>query len=111
MNRILALAAFAAALAGSASATSLRPPGVDAGAHLAERDCAVCHAVGRAGNSPNSAAPPFRTLAMRYNPISLERALRKISKSGHFEMPPQAISESDIAGLAAYIDDVGQAKP
>lgn len=99
---------FGAVLAAAvlAAAAPVRAPGIDRGAHVAQRDCALCHAVGPTGRSPNFAAPPFARVRLRYNPISLERALTNISKHGHFEMRPQRISSSDVADLAAYIQSL-----
>jgi len=45
-------------------------------------------ALGRADQSGNSGAPPFRVLARRNHPIGLEQALRRIVKSGHYQMRP-----------------------
>lgn len=105
------MAVAAACLAVPAIAAPVRAPGVDRGAHVAERDCAICHAVGPTGASPNGAAPPLRGVAMRYNPIALEKALARIAQQGHFEMRPHALSETDAADLAAYINDLRPAKP
>ncbi|MBS0360316.1 MAG: c-type cytochrome, partial [Proteobacteria bacterium] len=66
-------AAFAFALA-------LTP--ADRGGELAARDCAACHATGLTGASPDSDAPPFRAMRMRFNPISLERRLERLPRSG-----------------------------
>jgi hypothetical protein len=41
---------------------------------------------------------------MRYNALSLERELAKISNRGHFEMRPQSIGSSEAEDLAAYIE-------
>lgn len=90
-------------LAGAAFAEPVELPGVDHGREVAERDCGMCHAVAPQGRSPNAAAPAFRDLAVRYNPIALERKLRTIGKQGHFEMRPPPVSEADVPDLAAYI--------
>jgi len=109
--RAVLIAALAASLATTALAAPVRASGVDRGAQVAARDCASCHAIGPTGASHNGAAPPFRRIAVRYNPISLERALTRIAQQGHFEMPRHAFSETDAADLAAYIQDLGRAKP
>jgi cytochrome c len=36
------------------------------GKELLDARCAHCHAIARTGESPHSAAPPFRTLARKY---------------------------------------------
>lgn len=109
--RALILALAAASLTTAATAGPVRSPGVDRGAQVAQRDCAICHAVGASGRSPNGAAPAFPGIARRYNPIGLEKALVRIARQGHFEMRPHALSEADAADLAAYIEDLGRAKP
>lgn len=78
-------------------------PAVAHGAQLAQR-CAACHAVGAEGASRNNGAPAFRTLRLRYNPLGLQQALKRISRFGHYEMKPASLSETDMADIAAYID-------
>jgi len=74
------------------------------GGQLAQR-CAACHATGLAGRSPNGAAPPFRVLARR-NPLGLEQTLKRLSKSGHYEMRPTQLSEADAMTIAEYIESL-----
>ncbi|MFC3068361.1 c-type cytochrome [Phenylobacterium soli] len=93
---------LAVGVAGPTLAAAPPAPAVDHGAEVAQR-CAACHAVGREGASPNNGAPPFRKLTARYNPIGLEKALKRIGRFGHFEMRPQQMSDADMADLAAYI--------
>lgn len=108
MRGVVILAAAVASLATAAAAAGpVRSPGVDRGAQVAQRDCAICHAIGPTGRSPNGAAPAFPGIARRYNPIGLEKALVRIARQGHFEMRPHALSEADAADLAAYIGDLG----
>jgi mono/diheme cytochrome c family protein len=105
---MLPLAAVSAVLAAAAPVSA---PGVDAGAHLAALHCASCHAVGPDGRSPNVAAPPFRDIRLRYNGLSLERELGRISKQGHFEMRPTAIRADEAHDLAEYIESLAPPKP
>jgi mono/diheme cytochrome c family protein len=95
------LLAAAAALAMTAGAPAA---GVDHGARVAQQRCAGCHAIGLERHSPNRSAPPFTDIRMRYNALSLERELAKISNRGHFEMRPQSIGSSEAEDLAAYIE-------
>jgi mono/diheme cytochrome c family protein len=94
-------------LAAALAAAPTPPLGPDRGRHVAERDCAACHAVGPQGRSPNGGAPPFRELSLRYNPISLEAALHRLARQGHFEMPRGRVSDADAEDLAAYIGSLG----
>ncbi len=94
-------------------ATAAEPPTVsrslatassDRGLFLVLRSCAGCHAVGPLGESPTVAAPTFGELRLRYNPLSLERRLRDISKNGHMEMPPVRLADDEIEDIVAYIE-------
>ena len=106
--RALLILAAAVAVAMPAGAAPVKSPGVDRGAQVAQRDCAICHAVGATGRSPNGAAPPFPGIAGRYNPIALEQALKRIASQGHFEMRPHALADADAADLAVYIQDLSK---
>jgi len=98
------LALMAAAAVTAASVAPLSPE-AEQGRRVAERNCAMCHAVGPQTRSPNGGAPTFRALDLRYgNSVSLEQALRRVAKQGHFEMRKQAVSDPDIPALAAYIE-------
>lgn len=101
MSTVLMTAAAALLMAASAA------PGVDRGGRIAQQRCAACHAVAVDGGSPNLAAPTFSDIRMRYNALSLERELARISSHGHFEMRPQTISPSEAEDLAAYIETLG----
>ena len=75
---ILSIALLAAA--GAAQAQSdLRPRG----SLLVQRYCAGCHAVKRAGKSPNPAAPAFRDLNTHYRIDDLGEALVEGILTGH----------------------------
>ena len=100
-----------AALSVTLAAAPVSAPGVDSGAHLAAQRCAGCHAIGPQGRSHNLAAPPFRDIRLRYNGLSLERELAKISKQGHFEMRPTAIRADEARDIADYIESLTPPKP
>jgi mono/diheme cytochrome c family protein len=100
-----------AGLLGGCAAGGEAPPAGDIplsgptrGAMVAERACAGCHAVAIVGDSRNPSALPFRDIRIRYNTISLERELARITKEGHFEMPRTAIADGDIPEIVAYIE-------
>jgi mono/diheme cytochrome c family protein len=82
---------------------------VERGARLAQQRCASCHGMAPTGRSLNLAAPPFRDIRLRYNALSLEREMAKISVRGHFEMGPQVIGAAEAEDLAAYIESLGPA--
>lgn len=102
--RPLIAAAFGAVVFAAALAWAAGPvdPAVSHGAQLAQR-CAACHAVGLEGASRNNGAPPFRSLRLRYNPLGLQQALKRVARFGHYEMKPATLTDTDTADLAAYI--------
>ena len=76
------------------------------GAELLTSNCARCHAVGRNGDSPNSAAPPFRTLSRKYPIDSLSEALAEGLSVGHAEMPEFVFDPDEIAAILAYLKSI-----
>lgn len=73
------------------------------GLMLAKRNCAACHAIGPKGASPNAAAPPFRTLHMRYPADALDEAFRKGLLYRHPAMPQFRFLPGETADLTAYM--------
>lgn len=75
------------------------------GRAIAEAQCASCHAVGEYGESPNSAAPTFRTVLSRYNADVLEEELINGIQVSHpmpeFQFNPQGVDE-----LIAYLESI-----
>lgn len=100
----LIAAMFGAGLFAAAPALAAGPadPAVAHGAQLAQR-CAACHAIGLEDRSRNNGAPPFRSLQLRYNPLGLQQALKRVARFGHYEMKPASLTDTDMADLAAYI--------
>jgi mono/diheme cytochrome c family protein len=76
------------------------------GESLLTKDCARCHAVGRAGTSRHPQAPPFRTLGMKYPVESLEEALAEGIISGHPDMPEFQFSGEDVGAIIAYLKSI-----
>jgi cytochrome c len=76
------------------------------GEDLVSRHCAMCHAIGRSGTSPNSKAPPFRTLSQRMPLDSLESPLGKGVLSGHPEMPEFAFPQQDVGAILRYLRSI-----
>ena len=79
------------------------------GRALAERMCAQCHAVGKAGASPHPAAPAFRNLSRRVDLDRLTGRLREGLTSGHPDMPTFRFTRDDARALVAYLRSI-QAK-
>jgi len=78
------------------------------GETLLTRDCALCHAVGRTGDSPRQEAPAFRTLGQRYPIESLEEALGEGIMSGHPDMPEFKFDADDVGAIIAYLKSIQQ---
>jgi mono/diheme cytochrome c family protein len=78
------------------------------GEALLVRSCASCHAIGRAGDSPDKLAPPFRSLGQRYPIESLEEALGEGIMSGHPDMPEFTFDAADVGAIIAYLKSIQQ---
>lgn len=70
---------------------------------FAEQNCARCHAVGDAGDSPLPLAPAFRDLSKRYLLDSLYETFAEGISVGHQEMPEFVLEPDQINDLLAYI--------
>lgn len=102
-TRLLVLA-FCAAPPGAA----LAQDELARGAELLQKNCAKCHAVGRAGESPFKGAPAFRTLGQRYPVEQLEEALGEGIMSGHPAMPEFEFDADDVGAIIAYLKSIQQ---
>lgn len=102
---------LAAALSACAAVPELPAQGASAarGQALAERHCAACHAIGRAGESGFAGAPPLRTLSHRYSIWSLEEALAEGIVVGHPAMPPFRFEPDEVSDLLAYLETIQEA--
>ena len=78
-------------------------PSLERGRAIAERECARCHAVGRAGASLHLKAPPFRELPKRYPVEHLAESLAEGIVVGHGDMPEFLFEPDDVEALLAYI--------
>ena len=108
--RHLALTAVVAALSfilipTAASAQSGPPSAEDLkrGEELLAKNCGLCHAVGRTGNSPRPDAPAFRVLGQRYPIDSLEESLGEGIMSGHPDMPEISFESDDVGAIIDYL--------
>ncbi len=78
------------------------------GEALLAKNCGSCHAVGRTGDSPDKAAPAFRTLGKRYPIESLEEALGEGLVSGHPDMPEFMFDADQVGAIIAYLKSIQQ---
>ena len=66
----------------------------------------MCHAVGRSGASPNTAAPPFRDLHQRYPVDSLAEALAEGILTGHPQMPEFRFAPEEVNDIILYLKSI-----
>ena len=69
----------------------------------ARTHCGRCHAIGRTGQSPFNAAPPFRTLHLRYPIETLSEALAEGITTGHPAMPEAELRPDQIHDLLSFL--------
>lgn len=95
--------AVALAVLSAAPAAAQQDPRVQRGQQFAQTNCAMCHAIGRFGDSPLAIAPPFRTLHERYPVEDLEESLAEGVMTGHPTMPQFQLDAAQIADFIAYL--------
>lgn len=104
MMRQLALLCFV--LACVSSAAMAQSGRVQRGLTFAQTNCSQCHAIGRVGESPIPAAPPFRTLHTRYPIEDLAEAFAEGITTGHPSMPQFQLDPAQINDLLAYLNSI-----
>jgi cytochrome c len=65
--------------------------------------CARCHSIDRVTKSPLQAAPPFRTLHLRYPVEALAESLAEGISTGHPAMPTAELNPDQIHDLLSYL--------
>jgi cytochrome c len=107
-NRAISAVAAAAALLVAIAATAAPAPNTPAvrGRALVERNCGMCHAIGRSGESPNPAAPHFRDLNQRYPIGDLGEALGEGIITRHPQMPQFRFSDGEVSDVLAYLQSI-----
>jgi len=77
--------------------------GVQRGREFARANCARCHSIERAGESPLKPAPPFRALHQRYPVEYLEESLAEGMVTGHPDMPEFRLEPDQIADFIDFL--------
>ncbi len=88
------------------AAAEAQTPQIERGRTLAQANCARCHAIAPAGDSPLAKAPPFRTLHRRYPVENLAEALAEALAEGikvAHPMPQFQLEPGQIEDLIAYL--------
>lgn len=86
-----------------------QPPGlseaqsITLGKEIVTRNCAMCHAVGRDGASPNKDAPPFRDLHQRMDVEMLGEGLTQGILTGHPAMPAFRFAPHEVIAIVRYL--------
>lgn len=83
----------------------------DRGAIFVRQNCASCHAVERAGDSPMAAAPPFRDMGVLYPVRDLQEAFAEGLVTAHPGMPAFELEPTQIGDLIAYLESVSGTGP
>lgn len=102
------LLAAALAVAVSTTVASAQDAQIGRGKRIVEQNCARCHAVAQAGDSPLKRAPPFRDLSRRYPLESLAEALAEGIVTGHNEMPMFRFMPDEIDAILSYIGSISK---
>ena len=105
-HHLLAAMLAAGVLATSSVSAQDRPATLKRGESLLTKNCARCHAIGKAGVSPHPSAPPFRTLSRKYPIDGLQEALAEGLSVGHPDMPEFVFESADISAILAYLKSI-----
>ena len=87
----------------TAPLASAQEPRAQRGRVFAQTNCAMCHSIGRTGDSPLGIAPPFRTLHKRYPIDDLQESLAEGIMTGHPTMPQFQLDTAQIGDFLAYL--------
>lgn len=68
--------------------------------------CSGCHAVGPAGTSPNTLAPPLREIGQRYPVEQLAEAFAEGIVTAHPAMPQFVLTPDQNRSLIAYLESI-----
>ena len=107
MMRDAVIASLAIACLGACTTSQMAERAtLERGHDLAAANCATCHAVARAGESPAPEAPAFRTLSRNYRVAALEEALAEGISVGHPAMPNFQFTANDTQALILYLQSI-----
>src|SRR5664279_2215640 len=78
-------------------------PAEQRGKAYASRHCGRCHSIDLASKSRLMAAPPFRTLHLRYPVETLAESLAEGISTAHPAMPEAELNPDQIHDLLSYL--------
>jgi cytochrome c len=103
-NRLsLVLSVVAVTMLSHAADAQVLSPEAQRGLTYVRANCARCHSISKAGESPLPMAPPFRILHLRYPVESLEESLAEGIMTGHPTMPEFRLDPGQIRDVIAYL--------
>lgn len=77
------------------------------GLALVREHCAMCHAIGKTGDSPHPGAPPLRSIGNSYNLDEFEKLLRRgIGIAPHPDMPTFKFDRSSARAVTNYLRSI-----
>jgi len=76
------------------------------GKAILEKNCARCHAIGAADESPLEKAPPLRKIYLTYPIEQLEGGFAEGMGSRHLDMPQIQFSTEQIDAILEYLGGV-----
>ena len=100
LTAILLCASEPALAQPSAELANAQSPAERRGFRFVRLHCAHCHAIDKVGASPLAAAPPFRTLHLRYPVSDLQRPL---AHGIHPNMPRFQLDAGQVQDIMAYL--------
>ena len=106
MSRVLLAAAIALSLIARPAFGQDNAAPARRGQELLGANCSRCHAIGRTGASPHTAAPAFRTLSRRYPIEELAEALAEGLSVGHSDMPDFVFEPEDVGSIIDYLKSI-----
>lgn len=104
MRGALTVLVISAGLAGGSAFA--QDPKIARGRDIVERNCGMCHAIGRTDASPNASAPAFRELHRRYPVENLAEALGEGIITGHPQMPEFAFPPEQVGAIISYLKSI-----
>jgi cytochrome c len=78
-------------------------PAAQRGQAIARANCASCHSIDKASESPLKTAPPFRALHERYPIDNLEEPLAEGIVTGHPGMPEFRFAPDQINDFITFL--------
>lgn len=111
MRPWLSALGLAVTVGGCATMTA-SPPATPAarGEVVAARVCAACHAMGAGADSASPRAPGFASVEMQHT-AGLPGRVADLTRTGHYGMPPVALTPQEVSDVVAYIESLGGSGP